>query len=85
MYLAMYLVWLACRATANMLATSAAEESMADAWIRQQARFKDAIAQAKPRNAAVEPADAEDEFAGAWARQQARLTEAIARAKQRPR
>src|SRR5215831_9330095 len=82
MYLAMYLVSLACKTTANILATPAREDSMADAWIRQQARLKEAIAQAKSRNAAVEPAGADDEWAGAWARQQARLREAIARSKQ---
>ena len=81
MYLAMYLVSVACKTTANILANSAQEDSMADAWIRQQVRLKEAIAQAKSRNAAVEPAGADDEWADAWVRQQARLREAIARAK----
>jgi len=81
MYLVMYLVSLACKTMANILATPAREDS-ADAWIRQQARFKEAIAQAKSRNAAIERAGADDEWAGAWVRQQARLKEAIARAKQ---
>jgi hypothetical protein len=81
MYPVMYLVSLVCKVTANMLTVPAQEDSMADAWIRQRERLREAIAQAKSGNAAIEPARADDDCVGAWARQQARLTEAIARAK----
>jgi hypothetical protein len=81
MYWVVYLVSLACKATANILTTPVREESMADAWMRQRARFKEAIDQALARNAAIEPVGADDASTDEWGRQQARLREAIARAK----
>ncbi|MET0216561.1 MAG: hypothetical protein ABW205_01350 [Burkholderiales bacterium] len=59
------------------------EESMADAWIRQHQRVKEAIAQAQSKNAPTEPAHFDDEWVNPWSRQQQRLKEAIAQAKRR--
>ena len=59
------------------------EESMADAWIRQHERVKEAIARAQSKNAPTEPAHFDDEWVNPWSRQQQRLKEAIAQAKRR--
>ena len=81
LYLVMYLVPLMWRTTANVLWNSADDESMADAWDRQQRRISEAIAQAKSEHALAKAADADDEWVGPWVRQQTRLREAIAHAK----
>ena len=50
LYLVMYLVPFVLRATANVLWNSPDDESMADAWDRQQRRIREAIARAKRQN-----------------------------------
>jgi len=67
-------------------------DSMADAWDRQQRRLREAIAQTKRANQAAdrhdpgspdEPCASEDDsLAEAWDRQQRRLKDATARAKE---
>ena len=81
LYLVMYLVPLMLKTTANALWNSPEEESMADAWDRQQRRIREAIAQAKLEHASAKPANADDEWVGPWVSQQTRLREAIAHAK----
>ena len=88
-YLAMRLVARAWIRIANIERDHNDVDSMADAWMKQQTRLRDAIAQAKlGRNPvhsddeeAAKPADPDDEWLGPWLRQQARLKNAIARAK----
>jgi hypothetical protein len=60
LYLVMYLVPFMLRTTANVLWNSPDDESMADAWDRQQRRIREAIAQAKSEHASSKPADADD-------------------------
>ena len=81
LYIVMYLVPLMWRTTANLLWNSPDDESMADAWDRQQTRIREAIARAKSEQPSAKPADTDDEWVGPWVRQQTRLNEAIARAK----
>src|SRR5262245_32233646 len=83
LYLAMHVVPLIWKTTANILGNRANDDSMIDAWDRQQTRLREAIAQAKSRNAAAKPADSDDEWVESWVRQQIRLREAIAQAKSR--
>ena len=80
-YLVMYLVPLMWRTIANVLWNAPDDESMVDAWDRQQRRIREAIAQTKSEHASTKPADANDEWVGPWVRQQTRVREAIARAK----
>src|SRR4029453_4684797 len=56
------------------------DDSMTDAWVRQQQRVRDAIARATPRSAPAKDAELDDEWVGPWVRQQRRIRDAIARA-----
>lgn len=61
LYLVMCLVPFIWRATVHVLCSPPAEESTVDAWIRQQARVKEAIARAKLEHSSTKPADVDDE------------------------
>ena len=67
--------------TANILRNPAHDDSMVDAWVMQQTRLRQAIAQAKSKDAPTKPADPHDECVGPWVRQKMRLRQAIAQAK----
>ena len=81
LYLAIHLVPLIWKKPANILRNPADDDSMAAAWVRQQTRFRHAIAQAKAKNEPAKPAGSDDEWVDPWVRQQTRLREAIAQAK----
>ena len=81
-YLAMYIVSVILKATANILRNPAPDERTVDAWVRQQIRVREAIAKAKPKSATQSPAASDDEWVDPWTRQQARLRQAIAQAKE---
>jgi hypothetical protein len=80
LYVAMHIIPLIWAKTANILRSPAHDDSMVDAWVRQQPQFREAIAQAKSKNAPAKPADSDDEWVDPWVRQQTRLREAIAQA-----
>ena len=81
LYLAMLFISHVLAMTANALRVQ--DESMVDAWIRQQTRLREAIAQAKSWNEPVTQAvSLDDEWIDPWIRQQDRLRQAIAQAKQ---
>jgi hypothetical protein len=80
-YVVMYLVLFIWRTTANILRNPLDDDSMVDAWARQQTRVKQALAKTKSKHAPAKPADSDDEWVGSWIRQQTRLREAIAHAK----
>src|SRR5262245_38946385 len=59
------------------------DDSMADAWIRQHERVREAIARAKAGAVPTKDAELDDEWVGPWVRQQQRVRDAIAQAKRR--
>src|SRR5215470_5736594 len=52
---------------------------LADAYIRQQDRVREAMARARLRMASPKDAGLDDEWVGPWSRQQQRVRDAIAR------
>jgi len=57
--------------------------SMADAWIKQQDRVREAIATANRGSPPPKDAELDDEWVGPWMRQQQRVRDAIAQASAR--
>ena len=86
-YLLMHLATQVCARIASVLAWKddgadrTIDDSMAEAWVRQQDRLRKAIAQAKERSKPMKDDEFDDGCVGPWIRQQQRVRDAIAQAK----
>ena len=86
-YLLMHVATQVCARIANVLAWKndgadrTIDDSMAEAWVRQQDRLRKAIAEAKARSKPTKDDEFDDEWVGPWIRQQQRVRDAIAQAK----